>query len=247
MWAATAAHAAGPAPEVSVTGGKIRGSLAGYGGAVFKGIPVCAAARPATCAGANRVPVKSWAGVRDADRFRRALHAKRREGASSSEDCLYLNVWTPEWPAKSRKAVMVWFHGGGNFAGAATGPPLRRRKPGPPGRPAGDRAVPARRFRLLRASRTHEGVAASRLRQLRTARPDRGAAVGARQHREFRRRPRQRHDLRRIGGIPRCQRADGVSPEPRLVPPRHRRERTGCGPSPAGRGARRRAKIWRKA
>ena len=43
-------------------------------------------------------------------------------GGNSSEDCLYLNIWTPEWPAKSRKAVMVWFHGGGNFAGAASEP-----------------------------------------------------------------------------------------------------------------------------
>lgn len=33
-----------------------------------------------------------------------------------------MNIWTPEWPAKPRRAVMVWFHGGGNFAGAASDP-----------------------------------------------------------------------------------------------------------------------------
>ena len=30
---------------------------------------------------------------------------------------LYLNVWTPEWPIRSRLPVMVWIPGGGNFAG----------------------------------------------------------------------------------------------------------------------------------
>src|SRR5205085_343787 len=41
-------------------------------------------------------------------------------GADISEDCLYLNVWTPEWPSKSRKPVMLWIHGGGNFAGSGS-------------------------------------------------------------------------------------------------------------------------------
>ena len=35
----------------------------------------------------------------------------------TSEDCLTLNVWTPEWPSKNPKPVMVWFHGGGNTDG----------------------------------------------------------------------------------------------------------------------------------
>ena len=116
MWAATAASAAGP--EVSVTGGKIQGSLASYGGAVFKAIPF---AQPPT--GELRwrepMPVKTWTAVRDATAFGASC---MQGGANTSEDCLFVNVWTPEWPAKSRKAVMVWFHGGGNFAGAASDP-----------------------------------------------------------------------------------------------------------------------------
>ncbi len=40
--------------------------------------------------------------------------------AASSEDCLFLNVWTPEWPMQSRVPVMVWFHGGGNYGGTAS-------------------------------------------------------------------------------------------------------------------------------
>jgi para-nitrobenzyl esterase len=38
----------------------------------------------------------------------------------AKEDCLFLNVWTPEWPSKSRKPVMVWIPGGGNFAGSSS-------------------------------------------------------------------------------------------------------------------------------
>ena len=44
-------------------------------------------------------------------------------GWSGSEDCLYLNVWTPDWSAqdvKIQKApVMMWIHGGGNTIGSA--------------------------------------------------------------------------------------------------------------------------------
>lgn len=42
------------------------------------------------------------------------------EGASSSEDCLYLNVWSPDVQANSRLPVMVWIHGGAfNFGSAS--------------------------------------------------------------------------------------------------------------------------------
>ena len=115
------APAAASAPEVSVTGGKIRGSAAAYGGAVFKGIPF---ARPPV--GDLRwrpaLPPKPWHGVRDASAFAMPCVQGGPAGATGSEDCLYLNIWTPEPAPKSLHAVMVWFHGGGNFAGAASDP-----------------------------------------------------------------------------------------------------------------------------
>jgi len=102
-------------PSAPVTGGRIRGVTLGSG-AVFKGIPF--AAPPV---GALRwrepAPVKPWTGVRDATAFSARC---MQSGTDVSEDCLYLNVWTPEWPPKSRKPVMLWIHGGGNFAGSGS-------------------------------------------------------------------------------------------------------------------------------
>ncbi|GGB90422.1 carboxylic ester hydrolase [Novosphingobium endophyticum] len=39
-----------------------------------------------------------------------------------SEDCLYLNVWTPEANPAARRAVMVYFHGGAYTSGSVTDP-----------------------------------------------------------------------------------------------------------------------------
>jgi para-nitrobenzyl esterase len=68
-------------------------------------------------------PVTPWKGVLDAGKPKPACSQNPAGwndayASSSQEDCLYLDVWTPQWPSKSPKPVMVWLHGGGNTGGA---------------------------------------------------------------------------------------------------------------------------------
>ncbi|HJZ77941.1 MAG TPA: carboxylesterase family protein, partial [Vicinamibacterales bacterium] len=104
---------------------QLRGALINKDGAasiaVFKGIPY---ARPpiGDLRWREPLPAVPWTAVREATTFGApcAQNATGRVLESSSEDCLYLNVWTAEWPLRFPKPVLVWLHGGGNFAGTAS-------------------------------------------------------------------------------------------------------------------------------
>jgi para-nitrobenzyl esterase len=75
------------------------------------------------------MPVVPWTGTREALKSgapapQVALGWNDQAAAASSEDCLYLDVWTPTGPSAARNPVMVWIHGGANVAGAGGFDPL---------------------------------------------------------------------------------------------------------------------------
>jgi para-nitrobenzyl esterase len=94
--------------------------------AAFKGIPF---AEPPVGPLRWRAPrqARAWSGVRDATRFgpicpQGATQAEMLMGSTpgeQSEDCLYLNVWTPACD-DAKRPVMVWIHGGAFVIGAGS-------------------------------------------------------------------------------------------------------------------------------
>ena len=121
------------APEVEITGGKIKGAIDSNGVKIFKGIPYAA-----TSAGENRwkapQPVKAWEGVLDCTEFRPIVIQNAPEpfdpwtaeyvdggytieNGKISEDSLNLNIWTKA-EADAKLPVIVYIHGGANVSGS---------------------------------------------------------------------------------------------------------------------------------
>lgn len=93
----------------------------------FKGVPFAA---PPT--GANRwrepQPLQPWQGVRECHKYapdpmQEPLFGDMNFGADSmSEDCLYLNIWTPAVTMSEKLPVLIYFNGGGLMAGSGSEP-----------------------------------------------------------------------------------------------------------------------------
>ena len=111
------AYAAAPATVVASTGhGRVRG-VSEQGVHTFKGI------RYGADTAATRFqppsPPAPWRGVADALAYGASAPQRGAEGPGS-EDCLFLNVWTPALDGAARRPVLVYFHGGGYDNGSGS-------------------------------------------------------------------------------------------------------------------------------
>jgi para-nitrobenzyl esterase len=65
-------------------------------------------------------PAAKWDGVLPTTKFGPSPIQGTRTGSSMSEDCLFLNVWTPAKSANDKIPVLVWIYGGGFSAGSTS-------------------------------------------------------------------------------------------------------------------------------
>lgn len=127
--AASLAADALPPTRIALPSGAIEGvrmSIQDTPLLVFKGVPY-AAAPTGELRWKPPQPLTAWAGVRQANAFgahcmQLPLFRTEFRSRQMSEDCLFLNVWTPARAAGDKLPVLVYFSGGG-FAGGDSSEP----------------------------------------------------------------------------------------------------------------------------
>ena len=139
--AAQVVEARVPSDPMAIEGGRVAGRLLPSGVRAYLGIPYAAPPVRELRWRAPQPPA-SWRGVLDAGRLPpdcpqplRAHDTNHYGGAqTTSEDCLYLNVWAPpaDAAAGQLRPVVIWVHGGGGAIGSSAmplydGEPLARK------------------------------------------------------------------------------------------------------------------------
>lgn len=131
--AASAVTPAAIPDPVRLDSGSVAGLTTASGVRVFKGIPFAAPPIGPLRWKAPQ-PVNKWDDVRKADQFssvcvqpsggraRLNVSVDLPDSPKTSEDCLYLNVWTAAVSPSERRPVMVWIFGGAYTEGAGSSP-----------------------------------------------------------------------------------------------------------------------------
>ncbi|HEX8685807.1 MAG TPA: carboxylesterase/lipase family protein [Pyrinomonadaceae bacterium] len=106
-------------PVAATKAGRVRGAT-DNGVHVFRGIRY-----GADTAGRRfmpPLPPEPWAGVRDALEYGPMSPQPSRSPEKASEDCLFLNVWTPGLRDGRKRPVMFYIHGGAYSNGSGSSP-----------------------------------------------------------------------------------------------------------------------------
>src|SRR5580704_867095 len=113
------------AGEVTTANGVVNGTLGEDGTIrIYRGIPFAAPPVGDLRWREPQAPA-SWTGVRDGSEFASRCMQTRVyadmvfRSKDNSEDCLYLNVWTPKNATGKKLGVMLWYFGGGFVSGSS--------------------------------------------------------------------------------------------------------------------------------
>lgn len=119
-----AVRAQNPLLNARLDTGEVQGSM-DHGVAAFKGIPY-AAPPVGDLRWRAPQPAAHWSGVREATQYGSDCMQlpfpsdAAPLGTPPSEDCLYMNVWTPAHSAGEKLPVIVWIYGGGFVNGGSS-------------------------------------------------------------------------------------------------------------------------------